>query len=112
MKESRAARLVGDLKRHRNLTRSARASLRMDKERYVRGIAEEIEGHFRANDLSPAYRALKKLRSKSSSQVNSVRTADGRLVSDTDEYRARWAKYIEQLYMADQPSRRLPTAGA
>ncbi len=92
MEEHRAARLAGDLDRHRNLTRSARASLRMDKERYVWGIAEEVEGHFRANDLSPAYRALKKLRSNSTSQVSSVRTADGRMVSDADEHRARWAK--------------------
>ena len=105
IEESRAARLAGDLEQHRNLTRSTRASLRRDKERYVRGIAEEVEGHFRANDLSPAYRALKKLRSKSTSQVSSVYTADGRcLVSDPDEYRACWAKYFEQLYMADPPT--------
>ncbi len=45
MEESRAARLAGDLDRHRNLTRSARASLKTDKERYVRGIAEEVESH-------------------------------------------------------------------
>ncbi len=75
-------------------------------------LIEEVEGHFRANDLSPAYRALKKLRSKSTSQVSSVRTADGRLVSDADEYRARWAEYFGQLYMADPPSRPLPTADA
>ncbi len=98
--------------RSRNLARSARASLRMDKERYVRGITEEVEGHFRANNLSPAYRALKKLCSKSTSQVSSVWTTDGRLVSDADEYRARWAEYFEQLNMADSPTRRLPTAGA
>ncbi len=83
----------------------------MDKERCVRGIAEEVEGHFSANDLSPAYRALKKPHSKSTSQVSSVRPADGRLVSDTDEYRAHWAEFFEQLYMADRPSRRLPTTG-
>ena len=113
IEESRAARLAGDLEQHRNLTRSTRASLRRDKERYVRGIAEEVEGHFRANDLSPAYRALKKLRSKSTSQVSSVYAADGRrLVSDPDEYRARWAEYFEQLYMADPPTQQLPVAVA
>ena len=110
VEESRAARLAGNLRQHRNLTRSAKALLRRDKERYVRGIAEQVEGHFRANDLSPAYRALKKLRSKSSPQVSSVRTADGRLVSDANEFRARWAEYFEQLYVADPPVRRLPLA--
>ena len=109
IEESRTARLAGNRRQHRNLTRSTRASLRRDKERYVRDIAEQVEGHFSANDLSPAYRALKKLRSKSTTQVSSVRTADGRLVSDADEVRARWAEYFEGLYRADPPTRQLPT---
>ena len=62
MEESCAARLDGNLEWHRNLTHSARALPSRDKERYVRGVAEEVKSHFRANDLSPAYRAIKKFR--------------------------------------------------
>lgn len=111
IEESRAARLAGDRGRYRVLSRRTRALLRRDKERYVRSLAEDVEVHLNANDLRPAYRALKKLRSKSTSQVSAIRTADGRLVSDMDGQRARWAEYFEQLYMADPPNGQLPVAG-
>ena len=62
IEESRAARLAGDHYQYRALSRRTRTLLRRDKERYVRGLAER---HLNANDLRPAYRALKKLRSKS-----------------------------------------------
>ena len=111
IEESRAARLAGNRGRYRALARRTRALLRRDKERYVRSLAEDVEGHLNANDLRPAYRALKKLRSKSSSQASAIRAADGHLVSDMDGQRARWAEYFEQLYMADPPSGQLPVAG-
>ena len=41
--------------------------LKRDKENYVRSLAEDVEGLINANDLLPAYRALKKLCSKSTS---------------------------------------------
>ena len=61
-----------------------------------------------ANDLRPAYRALKKLCSKSTSQVSAIRTADGCLVSDADE---QMAEYFEQLFTVDPLRRQLDTAG-
>ena len=72
-----------------------RTLLRGDKKRYVKGLAEDVECHLNANDLRPAYRALKKLRSKSTSQGSAIRTADGGLVSDADGQMARWAEYFE-----------------
>ena len=111
IEESRAARLAGSREQHRLLSRQARAMLRRDKETYVREIAGEVEGRFHVNDLRSAYRALRKLRSRPVSRLNSVWTADGRLVSGTSEYRARWAEYFEQLYMAEPPSGELPSAG-
>ena len=103
IEESRAARLDGNLDRHRVLSRRARTALRRDKEGYVREIAEEVEGNFLVNDLQPAYRALKKLRSKPTPRSSSVRKADGQLTSGDDECRDRWAEYFEQLYTASVP---------
>ena len=75
------------------------------------GLTEDVECHLNANDLRPAYRALKKLRSKSTSQVSAIRTADGCLVSDTDGQMVRWAEYFEQLCTVDPRSGQLWTAG-
>ena len=111
IEESRAARLSGDLDRYRTLSRRTRALLSRDKERYVRELAEEVEGRLNLNDLRPAYRALNKLRSKSTTQTSTIRTADGQLVSDAEGYRARWAEYFEQLYRTDPPSGQLSVAG-
>ena len=58
--------------------------LRRDKDKYVRGLAEDVKCHLNANDFRPAYRALKKLRSRSTSQVSAIQTADGCLISDAD----------------------------
>ncbi|KAG0714738.1 hypothetical protein GWK47_013555 [Chionoecetes opilio] len=111
IKESRAARLAGNRDQHRALSRRTRTLLRRDKERYVRSLAEDVEGHLNANDLRPAYRALKKLRSKSPSRASAIRTADGRLVSDMDGQMARWAEYFGQLFTVDPPTEQLHTTG-
>ena len=89
IEESRAARLAGNHDQYRALSRRTRTLLRRDKKRYVRGLAEDIECHLNANDLRPAYRALKKFRSKSTSQMSAIRTADGCLVADADGQMAR-----------------------
>ncbi len=49
--KSRAARPAGNQDRYRALSHRTRALLRRDKERYVRSLAEEVEGHFNVNDL-------------------------------------------------------------
>ncbi|KAG0715480.1 Craniofacial development protein 2 [Chionoecetes opilio] len=111
IEESRAARLAGNRDQHRALSRRTRTLLRRDKERYVRSLAEDVEGHLNANDLRPAYRALKKLRSKSPSRASAIRTADGRLVSDMVGQMARWAEYFGQLFTVDPPTEQLHTTG-
>lgn len=108
---SRAARLAGKTDLYRTLSRRTRALLRRDKERHVRELVEDVEGCLNANNLQPAFRALKKLRSKSSTRTSTIRTADGRTVSEADDVRACWAKYFEQLYVAEPPNRQLPLAG-
>ncbi|KAG0717135.1 Craniofacial development protein 2 [Chionoecetes opilio] len=111
IEESRAARLAGNRDQHRALSRRTRTLLGRDKERYVRSLAEDVEGHLNANDLRPAYRALKKLRSKSPSRASAIRTADGRLVSDMDGQKVRWAEYFGQLFTVDPPNEQLHTTG-
>ena len=74
-------------------------------------LAEDVECHLNANDLRPAYRALKKLRFKSTSPVSAIQTTDGCLVSDADGQMAHWAEYFEQLFTVDPPSGQLQTAG-
>ena len=64
IKKSCAAGLAGNQAQYRTLSHRTRTFLRGDKERYFSGLVEEVEGHFSANDLRPAYRALRKLRSK------------------------------------------------
>ena len=112
IEESRAARLAGNHDhQYRALSRRTGALLRRDKERYVRGLAEDVVCHLNANDLRPAYEALKKLRSKSTSQVSGIRTADCCLVSGADGQMVRWAEYFEHPFMVDPPSGQLHTAG-
>ena len=65
IEERRAARLARNHDQYRALSRRTRTLLERDKERYVRGLAEDVECHLNANDLRPAYRVLKKLCSKS-----------------------------------------------
>lgn len=73
--------------------------LKVDHKWYVRGITDDAEGHFNANYLRLANHPLKKLRSESGSNVNSIRIANVSLVSDMDGNKALWLQYFEQLYM-------------
>ncbi|KAG0714100.1 Tyrosyl-DNA phosphodiesterase 2 [Chionoecetes opilio] len=84
IEESRTARHARNQDQYGSLSRRTRTLLRKDKERYVRNLAEDVEGHLNANALRPAYRALKKLRSKSPSRASAIRAADERLVSDME----------------------------
>ena len=70
----------------------------------MRSFAEDVEGHSNANDLILAYRALKKLCSKSTFRVNAIQTTDGCLMSDADRQMAHWAEYFEQLFKVNPPS--------
>ncbi len=54
-----------------------------------KGLVEKVEDHLNANDLPRPYRSLKKLLSKSSSQVSAIRAYVGCLVLDMDVQRAR-----------------------
>ena len=91
IEESLTARLAGDHDQYRALSRRTRTLLRRDK-MYVRGLVENVECHLNAIDLRPVYRSPKKLRSKSTCQVSSIRTAGGCLVSNADGQMAHWAK--------------------
>lgn len=80
------------------MSRKIKTLLRRDKERYVRDLAKDVEGYLNRNDFRPAFRALKKLRSKSTSQTNTIRTTgDGQI--DANVVRARW-----ELYTAEPPN--------
>ena len=72
IEESRAAKLAVNHDQHRALPLRIRTLLKRDKERYVRGLAEDVECLLNANDLRPAYRALKKLCSKLISQMSAI----------------------------------------
>ena len=54
IEKSLTARLAGDHDQYRALSRWTRTLLRRDKERYGRGLAEDVESHLNANDLRPA----------------------------------------------------------
>ena len=100
---SRTARLDKNQDTYRVLSRRTRTLLRRDKERYVRSLKEDVEGYLDPNDFQPVYRALKKLRSMSTTGVSAIRIADDCLVSDVDGQMACWAEYFEQLFTVNPP---------
>ena len=55
IEKSHISRLAGNWNQYRALSHRTRTLLRRDKERYVRSLAENVEGHLNANDLKPAY---------------------------------------------------------
>ena len=59
----------------------------------------------------PPERALKKLCSKCSSQVSTIRTADVCLISDTNGQMVQCAEYFEQLFIVEHPSKQLRITG-
>ena len=84
IEESRAARLDGNRNQYKPLSHRTRNFLRIDKERNIRSLVEDVECHLKGNDLKPVYEALKKLSPKFS-QVSTIRTSDDCLVSDAYE---------------------------
>ena len=70
-----------------------------------------LEGHLNTNNFKPVYRALKKVRSKSTSRMSAIRTADGCLVSDADEQMPCWAVYFQQMFKINPPTGWLQTTG-
>ena len=94
LEKSRSVRLAGNRDQYMTLSRKTRTLLKRDKERYVRSLADNVEGHLNANDFRPAYRTLKKLRSKSTSRVSAILTADSCLALYADGEMSLWADYF------------------
>ncbi|XP_076036536.1 uncharacterized protein LOC143022278 [Oratosquilla oratoria] len=111
IKLGRAVTMAGDLDEHRTQEWQTRALMRIDKERYIRGIVENAEGHFNANGHRPAYRVLEKFCSKSVPQRSTIRTADVELVSGVENC-SPFAKYFKQLLMGDPPNGQFSLDGA
>ena len=72
IEENSAGKLSGNHDQYKALSRRTRTLLGRDKERYVKHLAEDVECHLNANDLRSAYRALRKHRTKSTSQVSAI----------------------------------------
>ena len=70
VEESRAERLAGDKKRHRELVKRNKAQLRANRERVVSEMAVEIEDGFNRNNIGPAFCAIKWLSSVQALDVN------------------------------------------
>ena len=111
--ESRRARLDGKKGLYKDLRRKAVKSIREDAERRVQEVCLQVECHLGTADARPAYMALRKLRSGKSSQRDcTVKAADGKILVEESEVKARWAGYFEELFNVDPPSRTLPDEGA
>lgn len=68
-----------------------------DKERYVRCLGEEVEGHLNVTNLRSAYGVLKKFHSKSTHRVSSIRAVDGGLLwGHMAGQQARWAPSLDE----------------
>ena len=109
--ESRAARLMGDRRRHRELVRRCRVQLRVDRERVASELAREAEDGFNRNNLRPAFRAIKRLSSVSTPGVNTLLKTDGEVVVGHEGCRERLAEYFEGLYNVPPPAERLAEGG-
>lgn len=57
---------------------------------YFHFLAGDVEGYHKANNLRPAYRAMKKFRLRSSAQTCNIRKADGGIMSDADDFWSLW----------------------
>lgn len=77
----------------------SRTYLERDRESYVRGFFEDIDGSRNVNDFRPAFRALKHY-SKSTPLSGTIRKA-GVQISKPEGYRASWPDLLEQLYWAN-----------
>ena len=102
---SRKAKLEGKTGLCRKLRRDTVRAVRVDKERFVRGICEQVEHHLWSSDARPAYRGIQALRSvQPHPRCMSVRADTGEILFEEEQVRARWAGYFEQLYKADPPA--------
>ena len=70
---------------YRVLSHRTRALMRRDKERYVRGLSEDVKCHLILMTSDPPYQALKKLGSKFTSEVSAIGTADDCFVSNVSD---------------------------
>lgn len=78
-----------------------RTILKRDKERYVRGLTNDVKGCLNTNALRPAFQALMKLHSKFPSSMSTIQSHDGKIESHANRYWNHWAKYFMQLYTVE-----------
>ena len=96
LSQKKAARLSKNLPEVRRLHGRFRAKAKADLEAWYNDIANTVEVGVQRNDLRPAYRAIRKLRSGPVSKHSSLpmERLDGTKCSSPQESLARWAEHF------------------
>ena len=105
IEESRTVIRDSKIECHRELFRDAIHAMREDLEARVRGLCEQVEGHPNTRGSRLDNDAIRIPRSTGpQSCFPTVRTADGTILSEETEVRARWTGYFSEFTRLDPPS--------
>ena len=93
----RAARLNGHLDEYRQLNRIRNEALRADRERFWDDQAKQLENAARQHDQGKVYQLLRTAGARNLAKIGNVKAADGRLLTEDNDCRNRWAEHFKTL---------------
>jgi len=87
-----------DSERYRELKRTVRRAVKIDKKRNLEAICEEIEQCEKTNQGKNLYEMVNKLTKKACPRANLVQSELGEMMTSNDAILKRWRQYCENLY--------------
>ena len=87
---------------YRELNRKVQLQLRRDKTDYITQICSEVERESAANHSKSVYKNIKLLTKKPVPRLNVLKGADGKVITEDFEIKARWKQYCQNLYASQE----------
>jgi len=69
-----------------------------DKEKYIKGICQDVETAKVQNKTRAVYESIQKITRKHAPQVKSVKDEQGKILTDPTAVKVRWKEYFDKLY--------------
>ena len=104
IEQRRSLKAKGKLKspEYRTLSKTIRRCLRADRQRQIDGICKDLEQAAEKHYSRDLLRTVKELSGKFTSKSTTLKSADGRVLSDHEMIKDRWRIYCKDLFASQE----------
>ena len=88
--------------KYKELTAEFRRKARKDKEKYLKDECKEMENRRIGGRPKDFFKKIKEITGRYTAKVGTIKSADGKDLTEDAQIKQRWQEYVEKLYERDK----------